>query len=203
MRFIIQLFILWIVTSACQKQNQVEKKSDIVENIEEKSVENMSAYDLQKLELAKLDRIRPDSLASIEDWWSFLAFEEESCLVGRQYSLVQKNEPYRKSTFYRKEWRDFVRGPRKELVSFLVLQLSDTTKSKIHTCPYKIATVGELALYSLQQVTGKMWYDISGFEKYSRKNSKNLEGNSQIWLQNILKDDKQRGKLANAYFSLQ
>lgn len=183
---------------ACQKQNQDTRKSDSVEKAE---VEVLTGYEIQELEQARLDDIKPDSLASIEDWWNYLVFEEGGCLIGTKYRVMKLEERH-DAIFYQKDWKFFLQKSRDSLAVYLISQLSDTTETKVHTCPHQSATAGEIAVYSLQQITGKMWYDIAGFTKYSNKNIKGLEGNRQIWLQSILKDEKQREKLADAYLGL-
>ena len=76
---------------------------------------------------------------------------------------------------------------------------SDTTKTKIHTCPFFVATTGEMAVYSLQHIHKKNWFDFSEFKEYKDKEYKSATEQPQMWLQNILKSETDRKKLAELY----
>lgn len=69
-------------------------------------------------------------------------------------------------------------------VAFLLERLPSKKKTKAHVCPFDNATEGELAVYSLQHILKKNWYELN--EEY-----KNLHNNkpedAEIYDQDLLR----------------
>ena len=109
-----------------------------------------------------------------------------SSLGGEQYVSEKefKREPKR-LVFSETHWKKF--------------EENDTTKTKVHTCPFFGATNGEMAVYSLQQIHKKNWFDFAEFKEYKNKEYKSATEQPQMWLQNILKNETERKKIAEFY----
>lgn len=145
-------------------------------------------------------KIEMQQTDSIAEKWQILAFDKGGCLGGQQYNWNEKAE---RSTlvFSSNEWKRFVHNDKRKLTEFLLKKLSDTMKTKIHTCPFFTATGGEMAVYSLQYIHHKNWYDFKEFLAYKNREMTSATDQLQTWLQNVLKDKKQREKLADLYRS--
>ncbi|WP_053993047.1 hypothetical protein [Mangrovimonas sp. TPBH4] len=137
---------------------------------------------------------------SIPEQWNFMVFEKGGCLGGEQYISDQtfQREPKR-LVFSEIEWKNFAKNDKTKLTEFLVGKLADTTKTKIHTCPFFGATNGEMAIYSLQHIHNKNWFDFAEFEEYKNKEYESATDQPQMWLQKILKNETKRKKLAELY----
>lgn len=106
---------------------------------------------------------RAQSLIAKE--WSLLTDSTSGCLVGVQYG---HNGDYRSeaSCFDRnRKWKTFFAHETNVLSTFLIEQLGDTSVTQIHTCPYEVATKGELATYCLQRIYKVNWYTLD--DKYA------------------------------------
>jgi len=131
----------------------------------------------QNEETKRLYKMSDDSL------WNHLAFQTGGCLTGDK-----------------KDWKIFFARDKKQLTDFLITKLTgDTTKTRIHTCPFFEATEGELAVYSLQNIYRMNWYDLEEFKEYQDKESENSIENHQSWLQRILQDEIRREILINCW----
>lgn len=141
--------------------------------------------------------IQTDTISKL---WKILVFEKGGCLVGEQYVSKERGKKREKrAVFHEKSWKDFSNHDKEKLTDFLITKLSDTTKTKIHTCPFFGTTTGEMAVYSLQHIHNKNWFDFSEFIEYKNKESKSAIEQPQVWLQNILKNEKSREKLAKLF----
>ena len=101
--------------------------------------------------------------------------------------------------FSETEWEKLSNIDIGKLTEFLITKLSDTTKTKVHTCPFFGATNGEMAVYSLQHIQEKNWYDFNEFKDPKYKEYKNATEQPQMWLQKILKNETDRKKLEELY----
>lgn len=161
---------------------------------ETKSTLNNKTVELTK----KFSQVEIQQTNSITEQWNFMIFEKGGCLGGKQYVTKTKRD-IPTLVFSEKEWKKFAKNNKTELTEFLITKLSDTTKTKVHTCPFFDATNGEMAVYSLQHIHGKNWYNFSEFNKPKYKKFKSATEQPQIWLQNILKNKTKRTKLAQLY----
>ena len=149
----------------------------------------------EKSELTKT--VQTDSISEL---WNTLVFKKGGCLGGEQY--ISETEFKRKEkplVFSEMDWKIFSDNDKGKLTEFLITKLSDTTKTKVHTCPFFGATNGEVAVYSLQHIHKKNWFDFNEFKKYKDKEYKSAIEQPQMWLQNILKNETDRKKLAELY----
>ena len=128
----------------------------------------------------------------IDSLWRKLVYVKGGCLTGGQY-VRDGNFGNEGCVFNRnKEWNIFFQYPKKELTNFLISQMNDTTTTRIHTCPFFSSTNGELAVYCLQKIYSKNWYDFKEFQNYKTRETTGADENTQSWLQQILIDKKQR-----------
>lgn len=142
----------------------------------------------------------PQKTNSIFEQWNYIVFDKGGCLGGGQYVTKKKRE-IPTMIFSQKEWKKFSNNKKEKLTKFLIKKLSDTTKTKIHTCPFFVTTNGEMAVYALQQIHNKNWFDFNDFKSYKNKETKSAIEQKQIWLQNILKDKTGRKKLTQLFLN--
>ncbi|OBX17465.1 hypothetical protein ES675_16335 [Bizionia algoritergicola] len=137
---------------------------------------------------------------SISELWNILVFEKGGCLGGEQYiSETEFKREEKPLVFSEMDWKNFSKNDKEKLTEFLITKLSDTTKTKVHTCPFFGATNGEMAVYSLQHIHNKNWFDFFEFKEYKDKEYKSATEQPQMWLQNILKNETDRKKIAELY----
>jgi len=137
---------------------------------------------------------------NLEKLWKSLLFKEEGCLVGGQYVYDGRfgGEGCVMSTS--EDWKLFFSLNKKQITDFLITKITaNTTKTKIHTCPYDDATEGEIAVYALQKIYLINWYDFAEFVKYKNKLLNNSDINHQKLLQNILTNSSKREILINCW----
>lgn len=135
----------------------------------------------------------------IDSLWNKLAFEKGGCLTGGQYSYNGVFGGEHCVLTDDAEWKRFFTYPQKELSEFLISKMSDTTATRIHTCPFYHATAGELAVYCLQRIYRINWYDFKEFEEYKNREITHSLDCHQAWLQKILSDRKKRTVLENLW----
>ena len=182
MKKLLKILLLFFTLISCK--SQTETKSEL----------NNKTDELTK----KIPKTELQQNESISEEWNFMVFEKGGCLGGTQYVSEKKRE-IPTMVFSEKEWKKFAERNKTELTEFLISKLSDTTKSNVHTCPFFGATNGEMAVYALQHIHGRNWYDFNEFNKSKYKEFKNATEQPQMWLQNILKNKIERLKLAELY----
>jgi hypothetical protein len=164
------------------------------------SCKNQSELKTEIAQIEKTELIKKTQKDSISELWNILVFEKGGCLGGEQY--VNETEFKREEkplVFSETEWKKFSNNDKGKLTEFLITKLSDTTKTKVHTCPFFGATNGEMAAYSLQHIHKKNWFDFSEFKEYKDREYGNATDQPQMWLQNILKNENERKKIAELY----
>lgn len=149
------------------------------------------------------DSFTDSQVHKLDSLWNILVFEKGGCLTGGQRVINGRfgAEGCVMSDYFRKgnEWKSFFSFSKTELTFFLVEKLSDTTETKIHTCPCYLATNGEVAVYALHKIHMINWYDLDYFKSYSLKKGSGCMNSQQAWLQEILSNEKQRELLANCW----
>ena len=80
---------------------------------------------------------------------------------------------------------------KKQLSTFLIKQLPDKVESKIHTCPFKDATKGELALYCLQGISKINFYELSPAFALKEKEVGKKYRSEQAWIWHIQRSKKE------------
>jgi PBP1b-binding outer membrane lipoprotein LpoB len=178
------LKILLLILTLVSCKNQTETKSELKNDTAE------LAKEIPQMELQQTD--------SIAEQWNFMVFEKGGCLGGTQFVSEKKRE-IPTMVFSETEWKKFAENDETELTEFLITKLSDTTKTKVHTCPFFGATNGEMAVYSLQHIHNINWLEFSEFKEYKDREYENATDQPQIWLQNILKNETERNKLVELY----
>lgn len=173
------LNILLLILTFISCKNELKLKTEIAQ--------------IEKTELIKITQTD-----SIPELWNILVFEKGGCLGGEQYVKEIKRE-IPTLVFSEKEWKNFSNNDKTKLTDFLIKKFADTTKTNVHTCPFFGATNGEMAVYSLQHIHNKNWFDFTEFKEYKNKETKSATEQKQIWLQNILKNKTKRKKLAELF----
>ncbi|MBU2927282.1 hypothetical protein [Winogradskyella psychrotolerans] len=178
------LNILLLIFTLISCKNQSESKFEL----------SIETAELTK-EISQPEIQQTDSIA---EQWNFMVFEKGGCLGGTQY-VTEKKRKIATMVFSEKEWEKIAENDKTELTEFLITKLSDTTKTKVHTCPFFGATNGEMAVYSLQHIHNKNWLEFSEFKEYKNREYGNATDQPQMWLQNILKNENERKKIAELY----
>ncbi|CAM1361818.1 conserved hypothetical protein [Tenacibaculum litopenaei] len=154
------------------------------------------------IETAKMIQETPLTVSqhteSIAEQWNYMVFEKGGCLGGTQY-ISEKKREIPTMVFSEKEWKQFAKNEKTALTEFLITKLSDTAKTKVHTCPFFSTTHEEMAIYALQHIHGKNWYDFSEFNDSKYKVFKSATEQPQIWLQHVLNNKTKRSALAQLY----
>lgn len=108
-----------------------------------------------------------DSL-SIDSLWQIVK-DKNGCLTGGQNFVNGRFGNEGCIMTNSKEWKALFNKPKKELTKFLLTKLEKTDTTKIHTCPFFLATEGEIAVYTLQGIHKKNWFDFEPYKKYTLK----------------------------------
>lgn len=134
--------------------------------------------------------------------------QKSSCLTGGQYEVDGKFRSEGCIMERLKEWEILFKKPKKNLTEFLLTKLEKTDTTNVHTCPFFLSTEGELAVYTLQRIYKKNWYDFDEFKVYRERAEKSDElplsntDNYQGWLQNeILKNSEKRELLKTLWIA--
>lgn len=173
------------------------KNESKLEVINLKSELKNEVVQIQKMESMKLHQT--DSIAEL---WNIIVFEKGGCLGGEQYvSKSELKREHKSLVFSESDWKRLSKKDKTKLTEFLLSKFSDTTKTKVHTCPFFGATNGEMAVYSLQHIHQINWFDFSEFKEFKDKEYKSATEQPQIWLQKILENETQRKKLAELYYN--
>lgn len=138
-------------------------------------------------------------IISLDTLWEKLVNKEGGCLVGGQRITNGKYESPRMIFNKNQNWDELFNLPDSVLAPFLFEKFADTSTTHIHTCPFFVATDGEVAVYCLQKIARKNWYDLKAFRHYKHKKGEGSTENHQIWLQRILASDKQREILTHSF----
>ena len=153
------------------------------------------------------DRISEVDPVSLDSLWQNLVFEKGGCLTGGQRVRDGEfgNEGCVISSKYRSkraDWRPFFDHSKEELTEFLIGKFSDTSETKVHTCPFYSATSGELAVYCLVKIHLINWFDFEPFLAYQDRQATDSMDSEQTWIQGILADPKQRAILIEEWLKL-
>lgn len=133
----------------------------------------------------KTDTISFYSKIQLNQLWDTLC-QKKGCLTGRQYAHEGQwgGEGY--ILTQDEKWSEFLFKIDKKIVgAFLIQQLKDKTETKVHTCPNNMSTKGELALYCLQGILKKNFYDLSNDKTLSDKMVYKKYGSEQNWIWHI------------------
>jgi hypothetical protein len=130
----------------------------------------------------------------LKQFWDSLC-RKKGCLVGGQSNNTNNNREFGGegcAFSIDKQWRDFLfKTDKKQLAAFLIEQIREKSKTRTHTCPYDLATKGELAVYCLQGISKVNFDDLSPEFKLVQEKHKY----KQSGILAILNSKKQRTEL--------
>jgi len=190
MKLFLSILILLFLYSCNVGNKNNEANKDRLELVPEPDKELRLEYERNE----KFYKMETDSL------WNYLA-KQGGCLTGNQYSLFVENSGEDCVMVESEIWDIFFKRDKKELTDFLFSKMADTMESSIHTCPFDVATNGELAVYCLQKIHGKNWFDFNDFNEFANKQSISDTENYQIWLRDLLNNKKKRKTLKELYLN--
>lgn len=133
---------------------------------------------------------------------------QNGCLTGGQYHKDGKFGNEGNIMDRSEKWKKFYQLPKDSLTYFLLSKFDITDSTSIHTCPFFNATEGELAVYALQRIHGKNWYEFEEFKQFEIRNNNPPEPpigndhNFQNWLnKEILQVPSERKKLQDYFLN--
>ncbi|MBT8372812.1 MAG: hypothetical protein KJO34_17740, partial [Deltaproteobacteria bacterium] len=133
----------------------------------------------------------------IEKQWMSL-YQKEGCLTGGQHWGPGTTEG---SIFREKEWQRFFSISSKTTIPFLMTRINSTEETKIHVCPFYMATEGELAVYASEHIIEKNWFESdSEFRELSSWSEKRRNATSTV-TQTMLLDIQARNELKNYFLT--
>ncbi len=154
---------------------------------------------------------------SISGQWESI-YTHEGCLMGSQHWNPEEaiwgiSIGNAEGSNVSPCWRAFLAQDRSALLPFLFSKLQSTKATALHTDPFQGTIEGELAVYALEQLTHKNWFNYSGNNKKIRAAFKEMEArdnapdekyadypNNQLLLWNLLQEKDVRNEF-EAYFS--
>lgn len=158
------------------------------------------------------DSILSDSIRKtetpIDSLWFYLTRKKNGCLTGGQYVKNNRfgNETcimtMRNTIKSDTSWEMFFLYDKVILTSSLIEQLADTIETRIHACPWMLARTGELAVYALQNISKKNWYELPDFEQYSKRTVSGCTNGPQTWLWAVLKNENQWKLMTDQWLKL-
>lgn len=136
--------------------------------------------------------------ANIDSIWTLLK-NTDGCLAGGQD--IYKGQWLREGNVMAtaEPWKNFFSLPKDQTVPFLISQISDHSETNVHTCPCMPTKAGELAVYGLQVIFLKNWYELEGFTSYGTKERSGCSEHPQAWLWSIMRNRKQTLILQEAW----
>jgi len=190
------LTYLVLLVSCSDKTIQVQLSNNT--EIKEKNIDSL-------ISIPKIER-NLNSL-SLDSLWTIIT-QKSSCLTGGQYEI---NGEFRSEGCVMdesKEWEVLLKEPKKNITEFLLTKLEKTDTTNVHTCPFFLSTEGELAVYTLQRIYKKNWFDFEEFKTYRERAEEpqklpiSNKDNYQGWLQNeVLQNPQKRELLKNIWIA--
>jgi hypothetical protein len=137
-----------------------------------------------------------DLQASLEQEWEKLV-TAQFCFLGHDdYSSSQTDGeeafPY--------SWLPSAKKNMDGVIAFLLERIPSKKRTKAHVCPFDDATEGELAVYSLQHILKKNWYELN--DEYKSLHANRPEGveiYDQDLLRGIIQNKKKVSQMINAW----
>jgi hypothetical protein len=139
------------------------------------------------------------SETAIKEKWDYLC-SHDGCLTSGQYlydgKFGSKSCVLTTDSF----WIQFFAIPQRDLAAHLIGQIPDTAKTRIHTCPYQLASKGEIAIYCLQNIYKINFYDLTPQYSDIEKNIVAKFENEQNWIWSIQKSKEQTWELQRQWW---
>ncbi|SMC57144.1 hypothetical protein [Moheibacter sediminis] len=115
-----------------------------------------------------------NTTSNIDSLWNVVV-NKDGCLTGGQYSKNGKFGNEGCVMDNSKEWKALFEVQKYNLSYYLLSRLDKTDTTIVHTCPFFMASEGELAVYTLQRLYNKNWYDFDEFSDYLARSNKKQE----------------------------
>ncbi len=141
--------------------------------------------------LLKLDR------SEIEATWISL-YKKGGCLTGGQHWVPGASEG---SIFREREWKNFLKLSSKHTIPFLMDRIDSTIETKVHVCPFHMASEGELAIYASEHILKKNWFSSDSTYKELAKWSDRKKKSTRPVTGLMLADIKARNELRTYFIS--
>lgn len=142
---------------------------------------------------------------SLDSLWTKVT-SNSSCLTGGQYQVNGKFNSEGCILDHSEDWEILFNSPKSSLTEFLITKLEKSDTTAVHTCPFFLATEGELAIYALQRVYNKNWFDFDEFKIYKERADSpqaiplSNRDNFQGWLQDeVLQNPEKRDLMKNLW----
>jgi hypothetical protein len=107
----------------------------------------------------------PQPLA--EQWERIIMVE--GCLIGHQdwHDGIENSRDFQQGCLLATEpFQAVIHAEPNVVKPFLFAKLASEYQTQSHVCPYQHAVEGELALYLLQHITHRNWYDYQGDNQF-------------------------------------
>ncbi len=127
----------------------------------------------------------------LQKQWDSLC-QIQACLTGGQY--VQEGNWGGEGCAFSidKQWQNFLfTTDKKQIAAFLIQQIPDRKTTQVHTCPYDNATKGELALYCLQGIFKKNFYELSPQLDSTHQHILKKYPYEQLWIWDMQRSENQ------------
>lgn len=179
------IFFMLILLLGCSRKDQeadVQSISITSENIDSTKTEFLNSID------------------NVDSLWNLIT-KINGCLGGGEFTRNGKFGHEECIMDNSTEWQLLFALPKDSLTSFLISKMDNLDTTYTHTCPFFLSLEGELAVYALQRIHHKHWFDFDDFSKYAHQveNAKPPVSNResfQVKLQeDVLMNKKNREKL--------
>ncbi|MDT8412076.1 MAG: hypothetical protein RQ875_06420 [Vicingaceae bacterium] len=150
---------------------------------------------------------------SLEHQWEllinirgFVGYFEDESKKGKHEEHLTCSCGNRKGVFTEnKYWQKFFTQPKSLLVPFLIDKMADTSETRLHR--YETLTEGELAVYGLEFIYKKKWYNLSKEYPSNTSNKKNkpdfyYRDKELLFLDRLLKNKEKLNNLQNHWRAL-
>lgn len=152
-------------------------------------------------------KIGVQNYSSIEEEWDSRS-TFDGCAVGGQYIY---NGVFKEEGSCMNGWESsFKSFDQDSVLTFLLAQFENRDTSGIHICPVQMATKNELAVYTLQAVVNKNWYELDTsysntmdrmFQEMEEDTTYSTMVSTQSVLHYFLGDSLRREQLKNDFIS--
>ena len=180
---LIKTILLFSILSVLSCKNVSEPKKELNQDSLNDTNNNLKQY--SEIELKQ----KWDSLCAVK-----------GCLTGGQRVFEGKWGGEGCAFSLDKSWQDFVfKTDKNALTEFLISQIPDKTQSQLHTCPFHLASKGEMAIYCLQGLNSINFYDLSPELKKIEQGGTKKYKSEQAWIWDIQSSKTKTADLQNLW----